>query len=385
MEAKGEAWFGWWQRHALRSCRQGGLFPDLFLRRMVDFAEISWGNSHMEGVGEDFYFTVPQGTVCLPVKQVAEPLLKGLQTAIADLRGRIASDKEFNTLAEKADRITAPGRLNDRLSWYAARLSHIATSVQSLVQNMITPEEGMGFIQRLSPGVAMFGSLAPKISDADLENLIGFYIAAHKNGKESSQLLPLLTQNPELPENDPFDAGYEAALDFLEAQNQNNSLSEWVDVHSICQRLGIQIYSGALGDSNIRGAAFAGSHVTPTIFINTAHPNNQQEEGQRFSIGHELCHILHDRFFGGEISIASGPWAPASIEKRANAFSAMLLMPVELINEKIRISPSPPDTPEGITYLSNALKVSKKSLVWHLYNLNKLDDTQLANLAGYEF
>ena len=101
VEAKGEAWYGWWQRHALRSCRQGGLFPDLFFRRLVDFSEISWGNFPIEGVAEDFYFTVPQGMACFPVEQVVEPLLEGLQAAVAMLQAHIPFDEALGVLASR--------------------------------------------------------------------------------------------------------------------------------------------------------------------------------------------------------------------------------------------------------------------------------------------
>ena len=48
-------------------------------------------------------------------------------------------------------------------------------------------------------------------------------------------------------------------------------------------------------------------------------------------IGHELCHLLHDRSFGSRLVIVSGPWAPRAIEQRANAFAAWLLMPPSLV------------------------------------------------------
>ena len=44
------------------------------------------------------------------------------------------------------------------------------------------------------------------------------------------------------------------------------------------------------------------------------------------TLAHELCHLLHD----GETSrvgIVSNRWAPYLMERRANAFAAMLLMP----------------------------------------------------------
>ncbi|MBF0213981.1 MAG: ImmA/IrrE family metallo-endopeptidase [Magnetococcales bacterium] len=380
IESKGEAWFGWWQRHALRSCRQGGLFPDLFFRRLIDFVEISWGNFPLEGVGEDFYFTAPQGSVCLPVEQVVKPLLNGLETAISQLSNKISHDKELEALAARVAIIKGPDRLQERLFWYASKIYHAGEVVLSRVQGIMKPEESIGFVRRLSPAVAMFGSLSPEIGDTDRECLISYYINAHNNSGDSDRLRPLIPNEPTLPDKNPFDAGYDAALDFLDAINESVLRSEWVDIHSICNDLGIHIDEVQLNDSNIRGVAFAGDSVTPTILINTAHTNNQEEVGKRFSIGHELCHILHDRFFGGEVSIASGQWAPVNIEKRANAFSAMLLMPLDLINDKISLLTVPLDTQEGVESLAGQLKISKKALLWHLYNLNKLDWSQRAKL-----
>jgi len=44
VEHRAEAWQRWWHRHALQACRDGGLFPNVFIRRLLDFVEISWGN-----------------------------------------------------------------------------------------------------------------------------------------------------------------------------------------------------------------------------------------------------------------------------------------------------------------------------------------------------
>lgn len=381
VERKGEVWFDWWQRHALRSCRQGGLFPDIFFRRLIDFVEISWGNLSMEGVGEDFYFTVPQGSVPLPAGQVAKPMLDGLSAALSQLSNKISHDKELEFLAARVAVIKGSGRLQERLSWYASKIFHAVNSVRDRIEKIVVPEEEIGFVGRLSPAVAMFGSLAPEIGEPDMECLISRYIAAHDGSGDSRLLGPLVAQEPELPDRNPHDVGYDAALAFLDAINEESvRQSGWVDVLSICKRLGILVDEVQLNDSNIRGVAFAGGSVMPTILINTAHPNNQENTGKRFSIGHELCHVLHDRFFGGEVSIASGQWVPANIEKRANAFSAMLLMPLDLINDKITAMNVPLDTHDGIETLANQLNVSRKSLLWHLYNLNKLDESRRTEL-----
>jgi hypothetical protein len=38
-----ETWHAWWMRHSIRAPREGGLFPDIVLRRWRDQVEISWG------------------------------------------------------------------------------------------------------------------------------------------------------------------------------------------------------------------------------------------------------------------------------------------------------------------------------------------------------
>ncbi|MBF0582748.1 MAG: ImmA/IrrE family metallo-endopeptidase [Magnetococcales bacterium] len=380
VEARGEAWFGWWQRHALRSCRRGGLFPDLFFRRMVDFSEISWGNFPVEGVGNDFYFTIPQGDAYLPIELVATPLLTGLQDAVFLLKKEMEKDEEWQLLAKMVTTILADGQLDARLKCYTKAISSLDGTVLSSIQNFIKPIEEIGFIRRLSPAVAMFGSLAPEISTKDLEILIPSYIHAHGKGGDSDRLRPFISTTPEFPANDPFNSGYDAALDLLETVQAADFTHEYTDIEKICAFFNITIDKVVLSDNAIRGIAFAGHSVTPTILLNTAHPKNLQDEGRRFSIGHELCHILHDRFFGSEVAIASGPWAPANIEKRANAFSAMLLMPLDLINPLIRSLPCPLDTLDGIHSLAKQLRVGRRALVWHLYNLSKLDEAQRLNL-----
>lgn len=45
------------------------------------------------------------------------------------------------------------------------------------------------------------------------------------------------------------------------------------------------------------------------------------------TLAHELCHLLVDRSKAAPLMIASTPWAPAEIERRANAFAAELLLP----------------------------------------------------------
>lgn len=45
-----DAWSEWWQRHSMRAAREGGLFPDIYLRRYRDELEISTGADLLPGI-----------------------------------------------------------------------------------------------------------------------------------------------------------------------------------------------------------------------------------------------------------------------------------------------------------------------------------------------
>lgn len=67
------------------------------------------------------------------------------------------------------------------------------------------------------------------------------------------------------------------------------------------------------------------------ILVNLRNSANAHTFGRRFTLAHEFCHLLFDRDVGAHLAIASGPWAPHDVERRANAFAAMFLMPNGLV------------------------------------------------------
>ena len=52
------AWHDWWQRHNLLACRDGGLFPALYIRRVQDAIEFSWGDRPVARVRNTFASTL---------------------------------------------------------------------------------------------------------------------------------------------------------------------------------------------------------------------------------------------------------------------------------------------------------------------------------------
>src|SRR5258707_14139681 len=54
-----DAWSAWWGRHSIRSARNGGLFPDVYLGRYRDRVEVSTGAEALPGVSSGHVFFGP--------------------------------------------------------------------------------------------------------------------------------------------------------------------------------------------------------------------------------------------------------------------------------------------------------------------------------------
>jgi Zn-dependent peptidase ImmA (M78 family) len=71
--------------------------------------------------------------------------------------------------------------------------------------------------------------------------------------------------------------------------------------------------------------------------------------------------------------MASGPWAPRDIERRANAFSAMFLMPAPIIRSLFSNLPTIKPTVGDILKMARTLKFSVIGVIDHLHNIGLID------------
>jgi Zn-dependent peptidase ImmA (M78 family) len=147
---------------------------------------------------------------------------------------------------------------------------------------------------------------------------------------------------------------------------------DWVDVHSVLQGLKIPVTKIDLSDDSIRAVSVIGPTQVPHIFCNRQTRWGESSGVERFTLAHELCHLLLDREQGDELAIATGPWAPVGIEQRANAFAAAFLMPTWLLKDALTAAAAPADDPETIKAVSATLRVSASSLIDRLYNLDEI-------------
>lgn len=96
---------------------------------------------------------------------------------------------------------------------------------------------------------------------------------------------------------------------------------------------------------------------TPTIGYN----NKQHRHRQRFTVAHELGHLLVGSTVCGNDNVLSGGFSPSEVE--ANQFAAELLMPRELLKK---------DLQKGnlrIPELSRKYWVSEEALGWRVRDL----------------
>ena len=367
----------WYHRHGLRSAVLGGIFPDLFIRRSGDEIELSWTAEPPPFAPDGLTFESKAGHVRLPVPDFAEPLWELLRWVTAhppempdvyrdhwaDL-GRKVDDLQRldNVVFERA---YVPGAVLD-----PARIAFGRVDRLDLFEDRRNAHSPC--IEEFSPAVAMFGGVSPELGPTDIEALRDA-LAGGCPGQDGEELSALVESRHGTPLDVPHLDGERFASALLEDLDEPAG-GGFVDVRAICSRLGITIDETEFETDSIRGVALAGEGFSAKIVINLAHACNSNEEGRRFTIGHELCHILFDRTRARRIAHVSGSWAPPGIEKRANAFAAYLLMPRVLIIRNLVYGRRVDREETG--RLAGILHVNESPLVEHLYNIDLIDDVE---------
>ena len=364
----------WYHRHSLRSAALGGLFPDLFIRRWGDDVELSWTADPPPFAPEGLIFESRAGHVRLAVADVARPLWEALQWATAE-PPEMPDTYQENWVAFRRE-VEGLGRLDDTVFERAyvpeAVLNSARTAFEGidrldLFRHRRSAENP--YVDAFSPAVAMYGGVSPDLGAADVGALRDA-LARGSPGQDGTELSALLESRRGLPIDVPHLDGDGFAADLLEDLGEPGDGS-FIDVRHICARLDIAIEEIELETHSIRGVALAGERFSPRIVINLTHLYNTNEDGKRFTIAHELCHILFDRTRAQRIAHVSGSWAAPGIEKRANAFAAYLLMPRGLVVRNLERGARIDG--EETRRLAALLRVNESALVEHLFNIDLID------------
>ena len=388
-------WQRWWNRHALRSASEGGLFPDLVLRRLRDSIEISWGPARSAGMPQHFGFLEPlQGVSKLPPGAVAEPLHDVLSSASAYLLSRVPESPRIQALGRSLRGLCSVDESDRRIMWLAGQ----GTDEESVrtgwdrVKNVIfqlgedshaileIPSRAPLVVSGSCQAALMFGSLAPDIGEQDILPLARTMVELSSSDGESAAVTELCRSATITAFDSPWSQGYDLAEALHEDLAMKFVRGACVDIDGMVKDLGIEVTYLDLSDEDIRGVSIAGQYHRPSIIVNTRHHRNAHPFGLRFTLAHELCHVLFDREEGRRLAVASGPWAPRNREKRANAFAAMLLMPPSLIQRAVAGLTHAIDTSDGVRAAARVLEVGIPSLLHHLRNTGFIGDPELERI-----
>lgn len=372
----------WRNAHALNSTSNGGLLPDLYLRRYLDTIELSWTAAAPVFAPDQFRFTSGRGLAYLAVKDVAVPLWNALQWVAQSGGARATDEADQAALVRLRDQCAALAQ-KTVIDLTARRIGdHVVQSAISALRKRGLEEifvndndkiEGVPAIARFSPAVAMYGGLSPNLTEADVGTLSEVIALANQPGLQATPIDSLVAIDNGPPMGVPYTEGYEWASDLLEEDLLEDFVSDFVDIERLLAKLGIRVLESALETETIRGVALAGDGLAPTILVNITSVFNATTAGRRFTLAHELAHLLYDRTMAKSVGISSGPWAPAGVEKRANAFAAMFLMPRPLVLNAFG-SDRRFNEIGVIVAAAEILQVRPTALIEHLFNLNFIDE-----------
>jgi Zn-dependent peptidase ImmA (M78 family) len=385
-------WWSWWTRHNLQAGREGGLFPDLFVRRWRDVVEFSWDSQGLAGAPDDYVFLAARGEYRIDVEAVAVPLHDALGQALNQLAARLPRSPAIAEL-QRRHRANATGTAEathrERFAWLSGfegisgRFTRLWTIVSQRLEGtsdnlrralLATANRQPLYLPGTPHAAVLFGSASPNVTDHDILQISRILIDTYspQANSRSQPLEELRSAMADLPSDGrPWEQGYAlatTALDVLEIDT-----SRAVDIRTIAgHQLGITIDSLTLSDTGIRALSVAGPEHVPTMFLNDQYVDGTSEPVQRFSIAHELCHLLVDPDRARNIAVTSGPWAPLDIERRANAFAAALLLPEGDVERFVASFDNVADI-QSIQAIATRYQVSMLAVIDHLLNLGFLD------------
>ena len=367
----------WYFRHGVRSAAAGGVFPDLFIRRVADDIELSWSGRSMPFARNGLAFESGAGVARLAVRDVAEPIRQTLDWAVnnapkspAQYHDQIAALRTKVAALRNIECGTLARAYVDDAVFEQAEPAFAAIDRAALLEAGLAANDAPYFAE-LPPAVAMFGGVSPDLGPRDIECLRDQIVAA-QGGSDSVTLRKLVAGRRDGALGVPHRDGHRFADELLEDLEDDIPQADFVDVREMCANLEIDIQETALETDSIRGVAIAGDGFSPRIVVNNTHYFNQNESGKRFTIAHELCHVLFDRTRARRLAhVSGGAWVAPGIEQRANAFAAYLLMPRALVLE--RLQDANRIERDDAKRLVQQLRVNNSTLLRHLQNLDLID------------
>ena len=394
------SWAEWWERHDIRAARLGGLFPDLYLRRYRDQLEISTGAEFLPGIPRDYSFVARHRVYHLDVGESSSLLFEVLSAAVAELRRQLPHSDRLSSLelrlqsltnqhVHRLTRLAYLSGFRDRPEAFSALADAIEASFAEVDPSirsafLTSRRDGDLAIVGTAYGRLLYGALSPDMTAADvavlssalLDNYDPEALLGHVEGYGETlgkAARDIATLSP---------GAQGSMLGELACEELGATEHTWVDIENVLRGLEIEVRALALSDKSLRAVSVFGEAQPPVIFCNSSFWRGKIGSVRRFTLAHELCHLLLDRELGDELAVATGPWAPVDIEQRANAFAAAFLMPTWLLRDHMTTDVLDLRDLADLTKLGERLHVSLSSLVDRLYNLDEITPEERLDLQA---
>jgi Zn-dependent peptidase ImmA (M78 family) len=311
--------------HSLLAAAAGGVMPHVYLMHEDATVHIVWGSRHLLSRPSDVVFHEPQGRVSVRADLFVDAIAEFLKWCSVTFG---SSDPILaRQISEWILRLDRPEAAEDRMFGYLHPwgVPSSSSAPSDIDPRLDLPTDWRSAGAFLNPGqfpaAVVFRSLSPVVSKDDVFALLTRLRAYPSYGGTELESLRsgLAVQAHEVPHHQ----GYALAE---QLRRKLGNIDGLLDIDSLLGRAGVKIDEANLSDASADAATVWGAEHGPVVVLNTLGSKNVPW-ARRMTLAHEFCHLLIDRHAAAELMIASTPWAPPKLERRANAFAAELLLP----------------------------------------------------------
>lgn len=361
-DAEEQKWYSdrseWRVRHALRAAAQDVPLPNVVMRRLGDFIEVSWDNDSWRPSRRGLDFVEKRGTEILGASSVAATMVDALRTVTQDVVAHYADQDSLAALAERAIAVVL-----HKSDWRLLVERHTAELCQIHMPDLRRRlEEHVlkqpGLLVPHTPETLLLRQYRA-ITAADVQSLL--QAAASPPPQLLAEDLKRFVRPVQASTTEPWLEGYEAALDFRESvgwgDNPAPNLADWLSSRNLeIRRLALPQGTAlaSVRTTDVRGIAALNTRATAGVRRDTA-------------LGAALGHILMDP----SGAAVDGPWEHWPTAARARAFSVMLQLPKDGVRDAL--AGKSVDASE-VTRLMTRFGTGAHATTYHLRNLGYIDD-----------
>ncbi len=360
--------------HSLLAASAGGLFPDIYFGRDGDRVSVSWrtreaGSAHFHHGRSEI--DVPVGIFL----DATKGLLRWVHDALAGSGDPVAVQDRAE-IARWLGYVDSADAAAQNLAGFAGLTTEELDAVRGdqAIESFFELDEawsarGAELDASTSWPAMVFRALSAEISIADVLNIVEALRrlpASPADGgvRRLAQELPGLSGRQT-----DFQQGYALAAALRE---HVGNLDRAFNIEPFLSSLGVTIVDTLeLGAETIDGGCVWDDHRGPLILVNPGSVRARTEWGRRMVLAHELCHLLVDRREAVPLTVLSGPWTTPTVERRANAFAAELLLPLPGIRRVVGGAGARPTT-EHYRALMDEFGVGETTCVEHVHNRLRL-------------